>query len=215
LPGKILRKIKGKEVLLYIYERLLAVTNHNNIIVATSYEKSDDPVVHFCRKKNINIYRGSLENVALRFLNCALDNGFDYATRINGDNVFIDIDTIKEMSAIAKQGQYNFITNVKNRTFPKGMSIEIVRTDYFKNMYENFNKDKFFEHVTLFLYNLAHPLKHYYHFNKIEPKAAGIQLALDTKEDFNKFTKIIHNFTKDHTEYGLYEVYNIYKNIRE
>jgi spore coat polysaccharide biosynthesis protein SpsF len=213
LPGKILKKINGKEILLYIYERLFTVARNDDIIVATSEEDSDNPIVDFCSQNNINFYRGSLNNVALRFLNCAEKYGFDYATRINGDNIFLDIQTLKEMVSIALKNKYDFISNVKDRTFPKGMSIEIVRTDYYKKVYKEFNKEEFFEHVTLYLYNLANPLNHCYYYNKIEPKAAGIQLALDTKEDFYKVSKIINNFKKDHREYGLPEVYKIYKYI--
>ena len=72
LPGKILMEINGKSILQYIIERLSLVVPENNIVVATSEEKTDNPIAEYCIKNKINVFRGSLDNVALRFLNCGI-----------------------------------------------------------------------------------------------------------------------------------------------
>lgn len=208
LPGKILRHINGKPILQYIYEKLLKVTTGNNIVVATSTEKSDDPIVAFCTRNNINCYRGNLNNVAGRFLSCAKEFDFDYATRINGDNLFADIGIIKEMQKIAASEAYNFISNVKNRTFPKGISVEMVKTEYYSTVYKKFCKPEHFEHVTLWLYeNQENNYFHYY--NKQFPEARGVQLALDTENDFALASRIFNSFDKDHTVYGFQDIIRI------
>ncbi len=214
LPGKILKEIKGKSVIQYIIERLKEITYDDNIVIATSDQPSDDPIVNYCKENSINYFRGDLNNVAERFLLCAEEFSFDYAVRVNGDNIFIDINSFKEMIEITKTNKHRFISNVKNRTFPKGMSIEIVRTDYYRKSYNKFTVPNHFEHVTLYLYNQENQKGHFYFYNKICPEASGIQLAIDDKDDFELAEKIIASFKKKHTNYNLAEIYPIYKKFK-
>ena len=215
LPGKILMEIKGKSILQYIIDRLSLVVPNNNIVIATSNQQSDNPIAEYCEENNINIFRGSLDNVALRFLNCATYYHFDFVARINGDNLFVDTESLKRMIKFAQTNNYDFVSNVKNRTFPKGMSIEIVRTEHYKEMYSKFNNEGHFEHVTSYLYQNDTGKDYYYFYNVICPETAGIQLAIDNKEDFEFATKIIGTFVKNHTEYGLKEIFNIIKKIND
>lgn len=211
LPGKALKKIEGKEVLTYIIERLSQVFTKEEIVIATSIEKTDEPISDYCRENNIKSYRGSLNNVAERFYKAGLENNFDYSIRINGDNIFVDVDLLKELKNEALKDKYDFITNVKDRTYPKGMSIEIVRlTNYALNLKLIEESENLKEHVTLCYYeSLLKNTKYFYKYNTELKGASGIQLALDTQEDFIKTKELINSFTKPHWEYNLEELYKI------
>ncbi len=215
LPGKILREINDKPILQYIYERIKEVVPSDNIVIATSDEPTDEPIAEFCKLNNYQLYRGSLNNVAERFLHCAQHYSFDYATRINGDNLFVDIPTLREMVEIAQTNKFDFISNVKNRTFPKGMSIEMVKTSYYKKQYQVFSDPEHFEHVTLYFYNHDKNQNFYYHYNTKVPQAAGIQMAIDTKEDFIFMEKIIHHFESNHISYDLAAIWKIYNRLKD
>ncbi len=208
-------EIDGKPVLLYIIERLQKVLPLDRIVIATSAETSDDPIAAFCEREHIACHRGSLEHVAERFLEAGEAKGWDYTTRINGDNIFVDTDVLRDMIAIAETGQYAFISNVKDRTFPKGMSIEIVRTSVFRSLMPTLSASREYqEHVTLYLYDHEDQVQHYYFRNTTLPEAAGIQFALDTSEDFDRTSRIIAAFRQPHTEYNLARIYPIYQQIR-
>lgn len=213
LPGKILKEIQGKPVLQYIIERIETVVDRNSIVISTSIEDTDNTIVEYCKMNKLNYYRGSLNNVAERFLQCALQYGFDYTVRINGDNIFVDPFLLNKMIDIAATGKYDFISNVKNRTFPKGMSVEIVRTDYYKKRFDSFNSPRDFEHVTINLYENEKKEKYYYVINDICHEASGLQLALDTHEDFVKIEAVINQIEGSHINYGLKEIFNIYESI--
>lgn len=212
LPGKALKTINGKPILSYIIERLLQVFDEDSIVIATSNEITDDPIIEFSKSKKLKYYRGSLHNVAERFFNAAIENDFEYAIRINGDNIFVDINLLRQMKELALQNKYNFISNVKGRTFPKGMSIEIVRLKYFEKWINAISEsDKYQEHVTLYLYEKVIEDKHLYITNENFEEASGIQLALDTQEDFLRTSNIINKFEKPHWDYNLKEIYIILK----
>ena len=215
LPDKALIQINGKEVLKYIIERLETIFSKSSLIIATSIDKSDDVIEKFSKREGIKCYRGSLDNVASRFYEAASREKWKYAIRICGDNIFVNTKTIASMLQALKKKDYTFLSNTKGRTFPTGMSIEIVKLDYYKNLLDRINKaDKYKEHVALYFYEKDSPKNHYYFYNNAVPKAAGMQLALDTPDDLKKIQNIINQFSKPHWEYSLKEIFEICKKLK-
>ncbi len=212
LPKKVLMPIAEKPTLQHIIDRLALVEHLDEIIIATSIGKSDDPIEIYAKAHHIKLYRGDLENVAERFLQAALLYKLDYAIRINGDNVLIDCITIDKMISQLDLFHIDFITNVPKRTFPFGMSVEIVKVSFFQKIFSELSKlQKHREHITLYLYD--NEIKYRNRFKYIEntdlPKAQGIQLALDTKEDLELITYII-NGLENYPNYNLEDIVNKY-----
>ncbi len=187
LPGKALKVIEGRETLAHILLRLDKVVSRSSVMLATSDLPEDDPLEEFAIKEGISCYRGSLNRVGERFYAAANQMNMDYACRINGDNLFLAPEILEAMLIEARKGRYNFLSNVKGRTFPKGMSVEIVNLNYYREHLEQIKDDPYCnEHVMVCLYKDPAPADHYYLKNLDLPEAAAIQLALDTPEDWNR-----------------------------
>ncbi len=212
LPGKILKEIAGKPIIEYILDRIKRVTTSEHIVIATSNEDSDLPIVNWCKTNNVEVYCGSLENVSKRFLDCAKAFEFDFAFRINGDNLFTDADLLREAYELSQLKQYSFISNVHQRTFPKGMSVEGVDVNLYATAYPDFtDNDK--EHVMTYFYRHLNQFKYYFIYNTNHPEMAGLQLAIDTPEDFMLATKIAAHFTNEQADYGLAAMSRILKTL--
>lgn len=213
LYGKVLKEIHGTPALEHTYNRLRKVLEHDQIVIATSNESSDDPIAAFTKEKGWNTFRGSLENAAQRFLEASKFMDWEYAIRTNGDNIFIDIKYFREMYEAAKEGDYDFLTNVKDRTFPKGMSIEIVKTDFYEKHFDKIKGNADYEeHVTLALYQ--NDLGSYRYFYNTEIKELqGVQLALDTAEDFERINKLITSLGDNYEDYTLLNIKNAYEQL--
>lgn len=206
LPGKALMPILGKPTLLYIIERLSEVFSADEIVLATSDELSDDPIANFAQERGITCFRGSLDNVAERFYQAGKAQNWDFAIRINGDNIFADIPLMREVKLLSEEGKWDFISNVKNRTFPKGMSVESVRLSFFETLLPTINSSDYYkEHVTIYLYENEQPDFHFI-YNTELPQAAGIQMALDTKEDFERTEQLLSHFQGSHLNYNMKEI---------
>jgi spore coat polysaccharide biosynthesis protein SpsF len=209
LPGKALMQIQGKEILQIIVERLAVVVPLDHIVIATSKEETDDPIAEFASKRGYNCFRGSLQNVAERFFEAANQYNFEYAARINGDNVFVDTEVLAEMIN-QTAFDYDFITNVHKRTYPKGMSIEIVKLSSYKACLAAISAhEKYYEHVTSYWYENL-PERVFFQYNVAFPEAGGLQFALDTKEDFDKISNIFKDFTESHLNYNLKKILPIF-----
>lgn len=213
LPGKVLMSIGGKQVLQHIIDRLQLLEPSRPVVVATSEENSDDPIAAYCKKQGIDYFRGSLTDVAGRFLAVAQYYDWDYIVRINGDNLFIDLDSLGLMLEKAEHGQYDFISSVKDRTFPFGMSIEIVRTDFYAELVKQLELDKYREHVTLYLYDHPESGTRFYHYNTRYPNLSGRQMAIDTPEDFESAQQVLDRLGDRSADYDLGDLAKILETI--
>lgn len=194
LNRKIFKKIKNKSIIERVISRLEKSKKISKIIIATSIDKKDNDIEKFCKKKKISYYRGSLNNVALRFLQISKKYNLKSLIRISCDSPFINYKILDEGITLFKKNEFDIITNVFPRTYPKGLSYEIFKTSILKNNIKFFsNKDK--EHVTTFFYK---NFKNYkiYNFYSLK-RFKNINLCVDTKKDlvflrknYNKILKL-------------------------
>lgn len=210
-PGKILKEINGKPIIKHIFDRLSQRFDSSNIVIATSKEVTDNPIAEYAKQFDLPLFRGSLNNVAQRFYEAGKSKQWDYAIRINGDNLFIDLDTIESMIQVAQENQaYDLVSNVPERTFPYGMSIEVLKLATYIPKAKTWQDEFYTEHVTSFYY------KHPNEFNICAIKnteylnLSQLKLAIDTKEDFEFAKSLINQLGKD---YPLYNMKHISKAI--
>lgn len=213
LPGKVLMPIEGSPLLQHILNRLQQLSPVRPVVVATSLAESDDVIAAYCKERGIDYFRGSLTDVAGRFLAVAKASGWEYIVRINGDNLFIDLEALQAMLEKAETGQYDFISNVKDRTFPFGMSIEIVKTAFYESLMHQMNLEKYREHVTLYLYEHPGLGRRYYHYNRDYASLRGQQMAIDTAADFERASKIMACLKGRRGKYTLGDLAEILKEL--
>ena len=188
LKGKVLKKIQKKKILEIIFQRLNRCTTVKKYVVLTSRGNEDNKIINVCKKNNIEFFLGSLNNVFLRFKNASKKYKTSRIIRINADSPLIDWRLIDRMIKISKKKKFDIFTNVLERTFPKGQSVEIINTKIFNIKSTNFtNSDK--EHVTKYFYKNKDKFKIYNFKNKIN--FSKYNLSIDTKKDFLKISKII------------------------
>ncbi len=207
LPKKVLKKIDNKNLIEIIYKKLLKIFNKKKIFVITSNHISDDKIFNFCNKKKINVFRGSLNNVFSRAQKLGNSLKVDGILRINGDSPLIVNSEIKKALKIFKTKKYDLVTNIFPRSFPVGMSIEIIKTKALNIAANKIYKKDDKEHLTKYFYR---NYKNFKIFNiKKKKNYSKIHLAIDTLEDFKKIKKIIINLKKKNSSFS--QILNEYK----
>lgn len=212
LPGKVLKDVCGKPLLWYVISQCQQVTSITpNIIMATSDRPIDDPIDQYGKELGIRVFRGSLENVAERALMCAQEYQLDYFFRINADSPFIDPDLLSKAYDIVTHKNYDLITNLYPRSFPYGVSVELIKTSTFKSIYQRMVKPEHFEHITQFFYQNIMSFS-YYNLTHQGEDLSPIRLTVDTEDDFEKLL-IARSKLKDSWQtLGYLEVANFYRN---
>ena len=194
LPGKVLMKIQGKTLIERVIERVSRSKYVTKIIVATSKHNTDMPLRKLCFKKKIECYAGSLPNVAYRFYEILKKFNSKSFLRINADSPFIDPALIDKCLLKFNNTNSDIVTNVFPRTFPKGQSVEIIKSSVFKKNLPKIKRRDYLEHITKFFYENKNKFK----INTIvnNENYSKFNMCVDTVNDIrrarNIYKKIPH-----------------------
>lgn len=204
LPGKALVKIAGKPLLQYVLERLARCEMINAVVVATSTANEDDAIVRFCQGRGTECYRGSLDDVAGRFVGVLEQNDWEAFVRVSGDSPLLDQCLIDRAVEIFKEGEYDLVTNVWPRSYPYGQSVEVVRSDTFRRVRRQIRGAEDKEHVTRFFYQHGREFKLYNFRSKVN--YAGLHMAVDTEKDYKTIAALVKRLARPHWEYTVDEL---------
>jgi len=211
-PGKTLHQVNGKPMLQYLLERVKRCHNLDGLVVATSVEESDSPVEMFCKDYGVMCFRGSLNDVAGRFIDVLANYPCDAFVRVNGDSPLMDPQLIDLGVNLFRQGDFDIVTNIYPRSFPKGQSVEVLRFSSFCRDYEKMVNDDEHEHITRYFYN--HPDLIRIHNFSSGTDSGGIQLSVDTLSDMVNFERIINNMDRPHWEYSWFDILSIMNSLQ-
>jgi spore coat polysaccharide biosynthesis protein SpsF len=212
LPNKVLHEVAGKPVLQYLLERLYHCDCLDKIVVATSVDDSDTPIADFCQRENVDFYRGPLADVAGRFDEVLGKYGFDAFIRVNGDSPLLDQRLVEKGVDLFLGGNYDLVTNVLPRTYPKGQSVEVLSTATYRKTYPRMQEAEEKEHVTLYFHK--HPEEFRIKNFALPENLNHIQLSVDTWQDMNNFVTIVSKMTRSHWEYKLEDILGIYRSLK-
>ncbi len=153
LPGKVLMDVAGKPMLSQQIRRLKECTAIDEIVIATTVNIADDSIVRIAHKEGVGCFRGSEQDVLGRFVGAAQQYKADVIVRITADCPLIDPKitdrVIKEL--INHSNEYDYASNVINRTYPQGLDVEAFYADTLLRMNRLAQSQPSREHVTFFL----------------------------------------------------------------
>lgn len=200
-PGKVMKKIDGKPMIQYLVERISRVRKIEKVIVATTKNKKDNLLVDFCRRKKIDFFRGSENDVVKRIYDTSKKFGGKTIVSITGDCPIIDPNLIRRLLNIFLKKKPDIASNSHIRSYPDGMDCTIVNFNSLKKIYKNASGRMEREHT--FLYVVRNVKK----FSIINDHASKINfwpnlgLTLDEKKDFVMIKKIIKHFKNKNNDY--------------
>jgi len=187
LPGKMLRHLAGKPLIDRVIDRARRIRPGVDVVVATSEDPSDAPLVEHCRSLDVPVWRGSLQNVARRVLDCAESRGWAYFARLNGDSPFLcPVLIAAGMREIHRRG-YDLVTNLCPRSYPYGVAVEVFRTDAFRRGYERMERPEDFEHVSAWFYRHLDEFR-YLNLRLPVEDLTDVRLTVDDEDDLERLS---------------------------
>jgi len=151
LPGKTMADVAGSPLLLRVVERVGRAGRVDKVVVATTDQASDDPIVHFCQREGIPYFRGSEADVLDRFYKTARTNGAETVVRITADCPLIDPAVIDEVIARFQVGDCDYVSNALRYTYPDGLDTEVFSFAALEQAWREAKKPSEREHVTPYL----------------------------------------------------------------
>lgn len=89
LPGKALADISGRPMIAHLLDRVAAsrfINSRQDVVVCTTTAASDDPLVAAVEAEGCSVFRGSVDDIILRFGDAMKHFGFDAVIQADGDD---------------------------------------------------------------------------------------------------------------------------------
>jgi len=153
LPGKVLADLEGRPMLARQIERLRLCREADQIVVATTVNASDDPVVALASESGLRSYRGSENDVLSRYVEAARECQADVIVRITSDCPLIDPGvTDRVISALtAGPERCDYACNILERTYPRGLDVEALTVEALERCHREAASLEDREHVTSYI----------------------------------------------------------------
>ncbi|MEK7729156.1 MAG: glycosyltransferase family protein [candidate division KSB1 bacterium] len=194
LPGKVLRLVAGKPMLEWCLLRLADSQRCRRVIVATSTAQADDAVENFCAQRGTPCFRGSEDDVLLRYYEAAQKFQTDPVIRITADCPLIDARVLDDMLAAFAASDADYLSNTLERTFPLGLDVEIFSSSALLRAQHEATQRFEREHVTPFFYQ--HPERFKLASFKHDADWSHLRVTVDTHEDWQVADNVYSHFIR-------------------
>lgn len=154
MPGKVLRPLQGKFLLVRLVERVKAASLAGIVVVATTVLREDDLIDAVCRIEGIPCYRGHPTDLLDRHYQVGKLAGADAVVKIPSDVPLIDPRIIDRVLALFldNPGTYDYVSNLHPATFPDGNDVEVMTMDALRIAWKEAERDFEREHTTPFFW---------------------------------------------------------------
>jgi spore coat polysaccharide biosynthesis protein SpsF len=206
LPGKVLLPAAGRPMLQHLIDRLRAVPSLNDIVLATTTNTTDQPLVDFAGRVGIKVYRGSEQDVMARVIGAAQLGHADVVVEITADCPIIDPEIVEQTVRTYAHNDADYVANSLVRSFPDGMDTQVFSLATLQRSAAMTDHPLDREHVTR---HICHHPQHFRHLNLVAPPSLHwpeLGLTLDERADYELLCRIIETLGARNPLFGCQTV---------
>lgn len=155
LPGKVLMTAGGKPLLQILVERLQAADGLDAIVIATTTNKMDDPIVELAEVLSVDVYRGSEDDVLGRVCGALQANQIDVCVEVTADCPLCDPQIVDEAvkEFLLTRGRHPYLSNsYPHRAVPAGLDVSVFEATALYQLEQEPSGPGGREHVTFGFY---------------------------------------------------------------
>ena len=209
LPGKVLMEVMGRPLLSYQLERLRFSKQISKMIIATTVNREDDPIVALAHMEGVGFFRGSEDDVLDRYYQAAKKYNVNHIMRLTADCPLIDPDVCDCIADAYFESGVEYIRT--GETFAEGLDCEIIGFKALIKAWLEAESKSEREHVTLYIRN--HPELFKTIVKENETDDSRYRVTVDEEEDFIVVKTILENLYKGEATY--FSIKEIKKFFRE
>ena len=196
LPGKVLLDIGGDPMIMRVYTRARRAKRLDEVIIATSVDVEDVPIVRLCEEMGIPYSRGNALDVLDRFKSAAREYGAEIVVRLTADCPLIDPDLIDQTvdAFLVSDPPADFATNRLpwDRTFPVGLDTEVCARSTLEIAWREADEPHQREHVMPFFYE--NPERFHLLHVRNDKDYGQLRWTVDTAEDLAFIREVYTRF---------------------
>lgn len=198
LQGKVLKKVLGKPLLQHMVERLKYSEYANDVVIATTIKKTDDPIVALASELQLSTFRGSEDDVLDRYYKAAKKYNAELIVRLTSDCPLIDPQVTDRVIKyyLDNHDKFDYVSNNHPPTFPDGLDTEVFPFHALEKAWKEAKKPYEREHVTPYIWDNPHLFQI---GNVLNDKELNLveRWTLDYEEDFQFIKAIYENLYQE------------------
>lgn len=216
LPGKVLLKACGKPLLAHLVERLKRAESLDELIIATTVNETDDPIVRLAEKMDVGYFRGSEHDVLGRVLNAANRFNIDTIVEITGDCPALDPKVVDTCVTAFFKNEVHFLANRIKPTYPGGMDVRVFSTQTLREV-ELISRDDpaAREHVSLPITDNVEKYKIYSLEAPPELSMPDLNIELDEPDDYKMIKIVFEALYPENPQFDLSDIISYIKKNSE
>lgn len=194
LPNKVMKPIGGVPMIELLLARLAKSSQIDQIVLATSSDDRNMPLVEHVQKLGYTCVRGSETDVLERYLIAARHAQAEVVVRITGDCPLIDPLLVDRAIAQFKDGGVDYLSNAAPTTYPDGLDTEVFSLSALECAARE-SQDPFdHEHVTPYL---RRPGLFKTDVMRNDEDLSGLRWTVDEPADFEVISQVFEHFAPD------------------
>lgn len=185
LPQKVLADLHGKPMVMQIARRLMAAEGVDQVVLATTTDPSDTPLVEAVSALGLGVHRGSVDDLVERLSGAAKAFDADVLVRVWGDCPCVDPGVVSEAVAHLRTGGFRFVSTMRppGRTLPLGLDVEVYRRECLETLLTE-SSDPFFREFPVEWVN-RHLAPEEIGGTRHHVDVSHLQITVDYPEDLN------------------------------
>jgi spore coat polysaccharide biosynthesis protein SpsF (cytidylyltransferase family) len=203
-PAKVMRTVAGRRLIDYTLDALERCRTARPLLVATSDDPLDDALAAHCAARRVPVVRGPLLDVAARFRAVLESFPVRAFVRVSGDSPLIDHRLVDRAAALYRESDCDLVSNVAERTYPKGQSVEVIRARAYLEAERAMTDPGDREHVTPWFYR--DPGRYRIVSLKSDDGHGDRSMVVDTEEEFRRFKQLAHGLDAPAWRYRWHEL---------
>ena len=154
LPGKVLADVHGRPMLQCLLDRVKAVPEIDEIVVATTTDPADDVLARWIVDvAGLACFRGSTNDVLDRYYHAAQGCGADVIVRLTGDDPLKDPKLIGQaIRTLLSRPDLDYVSTFIRPTYPEGLDVEVFRAEALERAHREAKLASEHEHVTPYIW---------------------------------------------------------------
>lgn len=210
LPGKVLMPAGGTPLLQILVERLRRVERLDAIVIATTVNETDDPIVALGRAVGVPAFRGSEEDVLDRVVKCLRAHRAEVCVEVTGDCPLVDPAIVDEvLDAYAAAPDRIYVSNSDpHRSVPAGLDVQVFSAAALYQLDAEARDPEDREHVSYAFYRpeSGNRWRPYFTRHAATAGAERLWLSLDYREDYDLIKALHESVAATTPDYGAREI---------
>ena len=198
LPGKVLRPLAGRPMVLHVVERAMRIPGVDAVVVATPEGPDDEPLRAVLGASGIATSQGPLDDVLRRFAVTAAAAEADIIVRVTADCPLLSPAVAGRVVSAFLEGECDYASNTLERSWPRGMDTEVLSRATLDRLDASATEPYEREHVTPAAWQ--HPERFRLRSVRNDVDLSNVRLTVDTAEDLRLVETIFETLGRDDVE---------------